>query len=152
LAIEKYQNVNQAIADGYVQVTQFVAQQGRHMVKSSLLDTTFDPAQPEGLLYEPDSKTPGGWRLGGALYILPIALNPLVPVGFAGTDDAWHLHDFLCFYPNGTVTLDDEATCTARGGSYQTDVGWMVHLWTYVLPPFGPGRYVENNTNYMGLP
>ncbi|MDP9237297.1 MAG: PQQ-dependent sugar dehydrogenase [Chloroflexota bacterium] len=152
VAIEKYQNVNAAIADGYVQVTQFISQQGRHMVKSSLEDTTFDPAVPEGLLYEPDSSTPGGWRLGGAFYIMPITLNPLVPDGFPGTDDAWHYHDFLCFYPNGTVTVDNQATCTSRGGSYQTNVGWLLHLWNYVLPPYGPGRYVENNVNFVGLP
>ena len=152
VAIEKYQNINQAFADGYVQVTQFIPQQGRHLVKASLLDTTFDPAVPEGLLYEPDSSTPGGWRLGGALYDMPTSLNPLVPDGFAGTDDAWHYHDFLCFYPGGIVTLDDQATCTARGGSYQTKVGWLLHLWVYSLPPYGPGRYVEDNPNFVGLP
>jgi hypothetical protein len=152
VATEKYQNVNAAIADGYVQVTQFVPYQGRHMVKSSLLDTTFDPAVPEGLLYEPDSSTPGGWRLGGPLYVMPIAQNPLIPDGFPGTDDTWHSHDFLCFYPNGTVTLDNESTCTSRGGSYQTNVGWLLHLWTYVLAPYGAGRYVEDNTNFVGLP
>jgi len=152
LAIEKYQNVNAALAAGYVQVTQFVPQQGRHLVKPSLLDTTFDPAVPEGLLYEPDSKTPGGWRLGGALYDMPTSLNPLVPDGFAGTDDAWHYHDFLCFYPGGLVTLDNQVTCTAQGGSYQTKVGWLLHLWVYVVSPMGPGRYVEDNPNFVGLP
>jgi len=152
VAIEKYQNVNAAIADGYVQVTQFVPQQGRHMVKSSLNDTTFNPAVPEGLLYEPDPSTPGGWRLGGAFYIMPIQLNPLVPDGFAGTDDAWHYHDFLCFYGNGTVTEEDQASCASHGGSYQTNVGWLLHLWNYVPAPYGPGRYVEDNPNFVGLP
>ncbi len=152
VAIEKYQNINQAISDGYTQATQFIPQQGRHMTKSALYDTTFDPAKPEGLLYEPDPSTPGGWRLGGAIYIMPFQLNPLVPDGFPGTDDAWHYHDFLCFYPGGIVTLDDQPTCTSRGGSYQTNVGWLLHLWNYVLPPYGPGRYVEDNPNFVGLP
>jgi glucose/arabinose dehydrogenase len=151
IAMEPYQNVNAALAAGYVQVTQFIPQQGRHLVKSSLFDTVFDPTQPEGLLYEPDPSTPGGWRLGGALYYMPISLNPNPPDGFPGTtDDAWHLHDFLCFYPNGTVTLDAQDVCTAQGGSYQTNVGWMVHLWNYV--PSVPGRYIEDNPGFVGLP
>lgn len=152
ISIEQYQNVNAAIAAGYVQVTQFVPGQGRHMVKGSLLDTTFDPAFPEGLLYEPDPSTPGGWRLGGAMFVMPVSLNPLVPEGFPGTDDAWHYHDFLCFYPNGTVTEEDQASCLSHGGTFSTNVGWLLHLWVYVLSPYGPGRYVEDNTNFMGLP
>lgn len=151
-AIEKYQNVNQAIADGYVQVTQFIPQMGRHMVKSSLYDTTFDPAVPEGLLYEPDSSSPGGWRLGGALYVVPIPLSPLLPAGFAGTDDGWHFHEYLCFYPNGTVTLDPEPICSNNGGTSQTNVGWLVHLWNYVPAPSSLGRYAVDNPNLVGLP
>ncbi len=151
IAMEQYQNVNAAIAAGYVQVTQFVPGQGRHMVKASLLDTTFNPAQPEGLLYEPDSSTPGGWRLGGALYDMPITLNPIMPEGFPGTtDDAWHYHDFLCFFPNGTVAVLTQSVCTSYGGSYQTNVGWLLHLWNYV--PSIPGRYVEDNPGFVGLP
>jgi hypothetical protein len=151
LAMEQYQNVNAAIAAGYVQVTQFVPGQGRHMVKTSLLDTTFNPVQPEGLIYEPDSSTPGGWRLGGALYDMPIPWNPIQPESFPGTnDDTWHFHDFLCFYSNGTVSLDSQSVCTANGGSYQTKVGWLLHLWNFV--PSTPGRYAVDNTGFMGLP
>ncbi len=151
MEVAGFQNVNAALAAGYVQVTQFVPYQGRHLVKPSLLDTTFDPAHPEGLLYEPDSSTPGGWRLGGALFDMPIAQNPIQPEGFPGTtDDAWHFHDFLCFYPNGTVTLDSQSVCTSRGGSYQTNVGWLLHLWNYV--PSVPGRYIEDNPGFVGLP
>lgn len=151
IAMEGFQNVNAALAAGYVQVTQFIPGQGRHLVKSSLFDTTFDPAQPEGLLYEPDSSTPGGWRLGGALYDMPIMLNPIQPEGFPGTtDDAWHYHDFLCFFPNGTVAILSQSVCTANGGSYQTNVGWLLHLWNYV--PSVPGRYIEDNPGFVGLP
>ena len=148
--IEKYQNINAAIADGYVQVTQFVPGQGRHMVKSSLYDTVMALDVPEGLLYEPDSSTPGGWRLGGSLFVMPITLNPTLPDGFDGTDDGWHTHDWLCFYPNGTVTLDDQPTCTSRGGSYQTNVGWLLHLWSYVPNP--DSRFTEDNPKFYGLP
>lgn len=152
-AIEKYQDVNVAIADGFVQSTQFVPGQGRHMVKSSRFDLTFDPAQPEGLLYEPDSGTPGGWRLGGALYIIPYTMYPYVPAGFPTTDDVWHYHDALCFYSNGTVTLDSQQTCTANGGSYQTNVGWLLHLWNYVpAAPGDGGRYTAMNSRFMGMP
>ncbi len=149
-AVEKYQNINTAIADGYTQITQFVPGQGRHMVKNSLLDTVMAFDQPEGLLYEPDSSTPGGWRLGGQMYVMPRAQNPTLPDGFDGLDDGWHSHDWLCFYPNGTVTLDDQPTCTSRGGSYQTDVGWLLHLWGYVPNP--DSRFTEDNPKFYGLP
>jgi hypothetical protein len=157
LAIEQYQNINDAYADGFVQATQFVPGQGLHVVKSSRYDLTFDPAAPEGLLYEPDSSSPGGYRLAAALYVIPYGLNPLVPDGIPNTtDDAWHYHDFLCFYSNGNggtyVTLDPESVCTANGGSYQTNVGWLLHVWNYVLDPPGMGLYSAFNANLMGLP
>jgi glucose/arabinose dehydrogenase len=149
-AMERYQNINAAFADGYVQITQFVPYEGRHLVKSGLFDTTFDVAAPEGLLYETDSSRPGGWRLGGAMYVMPVTLNPQVPAGFDGSDDGWHTHDWICFFSNGTVSLDDQATCTARGGSYQTNVGWLLHLWNFVPNP--SSRFVEDNPNFIGLP
>ena len=157
VAIEPYQNINAAFAAGYVSTTQFVPAQGRHLVKFSLLDTTFDPAQPEGLLYEPDPSTPGGWRLGGAFFDIPYQQYPYVPDGFPGTEnERWHYHDYLCFYSDGNggtyVTLDNQTTCQSNGGTYQEKVGWLLHLWTYVAVPNGDGIYVGDNMNFMGLP
>ena len=80
----------------------------------------------------------------------PAQPNPTLPDGFDGLDDGWHSHDWLCFYPNGTVTLDDQPTCTSRGGSYQTNVGWLLHLWSYVPNP--DSRFTEDNPKFYGLP
>ena len=150
-AMEKYQNVNTAIADGYGQVTPYIPGQGRHMVKGGLAglgsqDLVFDPAQPESLLYEPDASTPGGWRLGGAMYIVPYTLTTVPPDGFAGNDDAWHYHNNLCIWNNGNAVQEDvdQATCLSRSNAIWIEkAGWLLHLWNYHLNP--TGRFVEIN-------
>src|SRR5207248_111816 len=121
VGMEPYQNINTAIAAGFQQITPYVPGQGRHMVKGGLsgmsqIDAVFDPANPESLLYEPDSTAPSGWRLGGAMYIVPYSLTTIPPDGFAGNDDAWHYHDNLCIWYNGAAVQEgvDQATCLAR--------------------------------------
>jgi len=157
--MEQYQNVNVAIAAGYVQVTPFIPGQGRHMIKGGVaglatLDTIFDPAQPESLLYEPDPHTPGGWRLGGAMYVIPITQQPLVPDGFAGNEDAWHYHNGLCLWNGGNSVAQDttQAWCMANSGSpvWIEKAGWLVHLWNY--QPNWKGRFVEVSDKFVGIP
>jgi hypothetical protein len=158
VAMEKYQDINVAIADGYAQVTPFIPGQGRHMIKGGVAglgqDAVFDPAQPESLLYEPDSKTPGGWRLGGAMYIMPISLVPLVPDGFDGNEDSWHYHDALCIWNNGGSVAENtvQSDCLARSGNpvWLEKAGWLVHLWNFVPNP--AGRFVEVSNPFIGLP
>jgi hypothetical protein len=156
VAMEQYQNVNVAIAAGYVQVTPFIPGQGRHMIKGGSLgqDAVFDPAQPESLLYEPDSSTPGGWRLGGAMYVMPINLVPLVPDGFEGGEDPWHYHAGLCLWNSGASVADNttQASCLAHSGNpiWIEKAGWLVHLWNFVPNP--AGRFVEVSNTFLGLP
>lgn len=146
-AMEAYQDIDVAFAAGYVQWTQYFPGAGRHLVRRADYDTTFDPGVPEGLLYQPDPNTPGGWRLGGAMYVMPISLNPLVPDGFAGTEDAWHTHDFVCWLHNGDLTADEtQEACEAKGGVWEAPVGWLLHLWNYVPNP--SGRFVEGNIRF----
>jgi len=145
--MEQFQNVNAAIAARFVQVTQFIPGQGRHMVKNALggQDTVFIAGEPESLLYEPDSTVPGGWRLAGAMWIMPINLVPLVPEGFTGNEDAWHYHNGLCFAGQNVIGENTtQAQCTSMGGTYWVEkAGWLVHLWAYHLNP--TGRFVELN-------
>jgi glucose/arabinose dehydrogenase len=151
--MEQYQNVNAAIAEGFVQITPYVPGQGRHMVKATGVggavgqqDDIFIPGEPESLLYEPDSTVPGGWRLGGAMWIMPITLVPLVPQGFTGNEDAWHYHDWLCIWANGGAVAEDvpQTFCVnTLGGIWIEKAGWLVHLWNYHLNPVG--RFVEVN-------
>ncbi len=151
--MEQYRNVNDAIADGFVQITQWIPGQGRHMVQTngggvagalSGQDAVFDPGQPESLLYVPDSTVPGGWRLGGGMWILPVTLLPLVPDGFTGNEDAWHYHEGLCLHSSGLAVAENttQSQCYALGGNIWIDrAGWLVHLWNFHGNP--SGRFVE---------
>lgn len=148
--MEQYQNVNAAIAAGYGQVTPYVPGQGRHMVKGGVQgtmqqDLVFEPAFPESLLYEPDSSTPGGWRLAGAMYIIPYNLTTVPPDGFAGTEDAWHYHPGLCIWNNGNAVAEDWtlAQCNSVSGVWFEKAGWLAHIWNYHPNP--TGRFVEIN-------
>ena len=87
-ATAKYHDVEQAEADGYVDFNLFESGEGFHYIKFSLLDGTFDPAQPEILLY---ATVPGEDRLQlvGVEYLVPLALSSGPPSGFTGDADEW---------------------------------------------------------------
>jgi glucose/arabinose dehydrogenase len=151
--MEQYQNVNDAMADGFVQVTQFIAGMGRHMVRPGGQDIYFYPGQPESLLYEPDSTVPGGWRLAGAMWMMPWQQVPLVPEGFTGNEDAWHYHLGLCFI--GTVVIAENTTqsqCLNQmgGNIWVQRTAWLLHLWAYHRNPVG--RFVEINNTLQEQP
>jgi glucose/arabinose dehydrogenase len=158
-----YENINNAFAAGYYQVTPFIPGQGRHLVKGTLgtQDTVFEPDKPESLLYEPDPNTPGGWRLGGAMYIIPYdktipegGTSGIPPDGFATNEDSWHYHDDLCLWNNFASVQEGvaQATCMARSGNpvWIPRAGWLVHLWNFVPNPVG--RFVEVNNKFFGNP
>lgn len=85
-ATAKYHDLAQAEADGYVNVDLYISGEGFHWVNLSLFDGTFDPAQPEILLYAP---VPGEARLQlvAVEYVVPLS-EPL-PAGYAGPADKW---------------------------------------------------------------
>jgi len=89
-ATAKYHDIAQAEADGYVNFNLYVPGEGFHYVKFSLIDGTFDPEQPEMLLYSP---VPGEDRLelAGVEYLVPLSLSPNAPEGFTGDDDQWRM-------------------------------------------------------------
>src|SRR5262249_44033799 len=64
--------------------------EGFHYVKFSLIDATFDPSQPEMLLYSP---VPGEDRLelAGVEYLVPLSASPDAPSGFTGDADQWRM-------------------------------------------------------------
>ena len=149
-----FENINNAFAAGYIQITPFIPGQGRHLVRNSIAgqDLLFEPNRPESLLYEPDSKTPGGWRLGGAMYIIPYDMtippggsSGIPPDGFATNEDSWHYHDDLCLWNNYQSVQEGvtQAPCMSRGGNpvWIPKAGWLVHLWNFVPNPVG--RFVR---------
>jgi hypothetical protein len=87
-ATAKYHDIAQAEADGYININLYLPGEGFHYVKFSLIDSNFDPEQPEVLLY---ALVPGEGRLElvGVEYLVPLALSPESPQGFTGDADQW---------------------------------------------------------------
>jgi cytochrome c peroxidase len=86
-ATARFHRVEQAEAEGYINLHFCEEGEGCHWLKPSLLDGEFDPTQPEILLYIPDGD---GWRLVAVEYAVPLSLSPgVAPEGFAGNADHW---------------------------------------------------------------
>jgi hypothetical protein len=81
----RYQRVENAVADGYVDIGLCVPGQGCHFLNASLIDAEFDPAKPEILMYSPEGDR---MRLVGLEYAVP--LTEAKPEGFTGEADDWH--------------------------------------------------------------
>jgi hypothetical protein len=126
---------------------------GRHMVKPGGQDIYFYPGQPESLLYEPDSTVPGGWRLAGAMWMMPWQQVPLVPEGFTGNEDAWHYHNGLCFIGSTVIaenTTQSQCLNQMGGNIWVQRTAWLLHLWAYHPNPVG--RFVEINDTLTDPP
>ncbi len=128
-AAARYPTVADAEADGYRMSVSFVPCIGAHYT-NVLLARSFDPAHPSELLFDgtnPDSK------IIGLSYL--VYSGGEAPVGFAGSNDLWHQHNFnggLCL--KGGVVVGGEsvsdADCAARGGrKVALDGVWMLHDW-----------------------
>ena len=108
-ATAKYQDVNQAIADGYADIDLYVPHMGWHYLNSGLLDANFDMEKPELLVYA--NKPDGGYQLVAVEYAVPLSLSPDAPEGFTGDEDVWEvntqfqlwtLHAWVWYYnPDG---------------------------------------------------
>ena len=87
-ATAKYHDVAQAEADGYINVNDYEPGEGLHYVKPSLIDGTFNPDEPEVLLYAP---VPNENRLElvAVEYAVPLPLSATAPAGFSGDADVW---------------------------------------------------------------
>ena len=135
-ATARFRDVAAARAAGYIQVTQFIPGLGLHMVNLRIPNTTFDPARPQILLYEPAAS--GGMRLVGVAYQFRHT-NETPPAGFAGGSDVWHYHTDLCFQGGGSVTIAASAAqCRAVGGVYfQKRTAWLLHAWIWKSNPAG---------------
>jgi len=85
-ATAKYHDVANAEADGYVNVNLYTPGEGYHYVNELLIDTTFDPEEPEVLLYA-RSEDGIGLKLVAVEYLSPDAFP--APGGFTGDADVW---------------------------------------------------------------
>ena len=84
----RYMQVENAVADGYVDIGLCVPGQGCHFLNESLIDAEFDPARPEILMYSPQGDR---MRLVGLEYAVPLA--EAKPEGFSGDADEWHANE-----------------------------------------------------------
>ena len=86
-ATARYQDVKNAIADGYKDIDVVLPNMGRHFLKEALLDGKFDAEHPELLVYRDE---PGRLLTLVALeYAVPLKLSETPPAGFKGDADTW---------------------------------------------------------------
>ncbi len=106
----RYRQLSNAIADGYEDINVVRPNMGYHFLKGNLLDTTFDPAKPEILVYNRNEQNQ--YVLVAVEYAVPINLRPLTPpTGFTGDKDAW---------------------------KFDTEFGlWLLHAWVWEYNPDG---------------
>lgn len=85
-ATAKYHDIANALADGYADGNLYTAGEGYHYINPLLIDGTFNPEQPEVLLY---ASRPGedGLKLVAVEYVVPNTFS--VPEGFTGDADVW---------------------------------------------------------------
>jgi hypothetical protein len=124
----KYPTPAAAEAAGWRRITPYVPCIAAHYLNSALLDGTFDPANPEILLF--DGTDPDSHLVG--LSYLAFTTPDSPPAGFAGDNDPWHIHRQLCLGDGGVV--GDENTspeqCEVRGGRLvPLNNLWMMHMW-----------------------
>ena len=136
-ATEKYVDIEEAFADGYIQSTEEVPNMGAHFVQPwRMLDGKFDPKRPEILLYTSDDQ--GDWTLVGTSFVLPInVVGPDHPEAFAGPLDNWHVHYELCTGSDFNSRSSTEQECREEGGTWVPVYGWMIHAWVWVDNPLG---------------
>ena len=92
-ATAKYHDVDRAMDDDYVDINVVVPGQGSHYLKfAALLDGTFDPTEPEILVYAPQGNR---MKLVAVEYAVPVAASAAPPEGFSGDADHWHEQDGL---------------------------------------------------------
>ena len=90
-ATAKYQEVREAQREGFKRFAGGeAALVGEHWFRPDLVDAPLDLARPSTLMY---ATIGGERRLIGVAYTVHQGPGEELPDGFAGTDDAWHVHD-----------------------------------------------------------
>lgn len=84
-ASARYQNLDNALADGYADIAVDKEYMGHHYMKASLVDSIVDLKNPEILVYNKDEK--GKSYLVALEYAVP--LNKPKPEGYTGSADVW---------------------------------------------------------------
>jgi hypothetical protein len=108
-ATERYKDINNAFADGYIDINVVMPNMGYHFEKPSLADSVFDPKHPELLVY--NKTVDGSFKLVAIEYAIPLDKSANAPKGFAGSKDVW---------------------------DHNTGFGlWLLHAWVWKFNPDG---------------
>ena len=108
IATAKYNNFQQAINDGYIDINVIVPEMGYHYLKMDRLNATFEYDKPEILVYSREEN--GRMKLVALEYAVPISQSPVEPAGFTGNNDHWSVYQ-------GTL--------------------WTLHAWVWEPNPAG---------------
>jgi len=106
-ATARYQNINNAIKDGYEDINVVAPNMGYHFMKESLVDNKFDIRNPEILVY--NKNMDGDFYLVAVEYAVPLSFP--MPEGFYGNHDVW---DGSSGFPL-----------------------WLLHAWVWTYNPDG---------------
>jgi hypothetical protein len=88
-ATARYQNIEHAFGDSYVDIGLVMPMMGYHFLKAQLVSSVFDMKKPPILVY--NKKNNGKFELVAVEYAVPMNSLPLhvAPEGFTGNDDVW---------------------------------------------------------------
>lgn len=120
-----------ARAAGWILVGKYVPGAGQMLMDptSNSQEQVFDPAVPQGLLYESSNDSApivgvqyNAWTSDGSN-----------PVGFIGHDMMWHMHTGTCEVNDSFAVVYDESVtgkaCSKINGTLTNTVSWMVRAW-----------------------
>jgi len=124
-----FPKASDALAAGYVRVAPYLPGIASHWMNFSLVDESFDVAQPEMLLFDGNGEES---NLVGLSYFIRAEGDAEPEVGFTGDNDHYHRHEGLCVGAEGVIgdsTMTAEE-CEAIGGQKSDGgSGWMSHAW-----------------------
>jgi hypothetical protein len=114
----QWPTLGSARAQGWTQAETYEAGTGSHWMHYQDIDSAFDPAAPEMLLFAGDG--PDAPLVGLTYYVVFTA-----PQGFTGDADVWHQHQDVCISSEGPLIGGDGA----RRCKSPADWSWMLHAW-----------------------
>ncbi|MEO8539415.1 MAG: hypothetical protein ABI577_06710 [bacterium] len=143
----KYADVRDAMAAGYVQITQDLPGIAAHFIRLDYQHDghELDADYPEVLLYS--KRLDGNWTLIGAMFMAETVSD--TPPSYFGPLDVWHRHENLCFTAGSQVrTTANAAEC--KGGVFVKSTAYQMHVWVtpsaggvfaHDFAPISPGAF-----------
>lgn len=115
-----------AEADGWRATVNYATGMGTHHSRGNALGGTFNPDQPTFLQY--GGNGPDAQLVGMSWYVDNGPAAP--PAGFAGNNDWWHIHEYLCISnTTGLVVFDGRCPAGVNGVSVYLGNLWLLHAW-----------------------